>query len=63
MMGLFSSLLVGASLLRLVDAQPSPVVQERIFDAIAKAAEDSTNIDYTEFVNVYIGTDNYGDVW
>ncbi|THH33315.1 hypothetical protein EUX98_g870 [Antrodiella citrinella] len=43
-----------------VQAQPSPQVQERITAAI-KAA-NSTNIDYTKFVNVFIGTDNYGDV-
>ncbi|KAI0916410.1 hypothetical protein AcW1_008859 [Taiwanofungus camphoratus] len=57
-----SWLLPVTSLLGLIRAQPSPVVQERISAAIAKAAVDSTNVDYTEFVNVYIGTDNYGDV-
>lgn len=55
--------LTAASLLALVRAQPSPVVQERISAAIASAAADPNNVDYTSLVNVYIGTDNYGDVW
>ena len=47
-----------------VHAQPSPEVQKRISAAIKAAGEsNSTNIDYTEFVNVFIGTDNFGDVW
>ncbi|EPT04555.1 hypothetical protein FOMPIDRAFT_131733 [Fomitopsis schrenkii] len=54
--------LTAASLLGLVRAQPSPVVQERISAAIASAAADPSNVDYTSLVNVYIGTDNYGDV-
>ncbi|KAH9946931.1 glycoside hydrolase family 92 protein [Amylocystis lapponica] len=54
-------LLAATSVLRRVPAQPSPVVQQRISAAIEKAA-NATSIDYTEFVNVYIGTDNYGDV-
>ncbi|KAI5120307.1 hypothetical protein M0805_005811 [Coniferiporia weirii] len=44
-----------------VIAQPSPAVQERISAAI-EAAAYSTNIDYTAFVNPFIGTDNSGDV-
>ncbi|EJD03194.1 glycoside hydrolase family 92 protein [Fomitiporia mediterranea MF3/22] len=44
-----------------VYAQPSPKVQQRISAAI-KAAANSTNIDYTAFVNPFIGTDNDGDV-
>lgn len=36
-------------------AQPSPDVQKRISAAIAAAANAST-IDYTEFVNPFIGT-------
>ncbi|KAH8119163.1 glycoside hydrolase family 92 protein [Phellopilus nigrolimitatus] len=45
----------------LVEAQPSPQVQERISAAI-KAAANSTDINYTAFVNPFIGTDNDGDV-
>ncbi|KZT22603.1 glycoside hydrolase family 92 protein [Neolentinus lepideus HHB14362 ss-1] len=44
----------------LVSAQPSPRVQERISAAIAAAKGGSVN--YTAFVNPFIGTDNYGDV-
>ncbi|THH13167.1 hypothetical protein EW146_g7023 [Bondarzewia mesenterica] len=44
-----------------VHAQPSPQVQKRITAAI-KAAANQTNIDYTAFVNPFIGTDNSGDV-
>lgn len=48
----------------LVHAQPSPQVQKRITAAIKAAAKlPSSEIDYTQFVNVFIGTDNYGDVW
>ncbi|KIJ68131.1 glycoside hydrolase family 92 protein [Hydnomerulius pinastri MD-312] len=46
-------------------AQPSPKVQERITAAIKAAqASNSTDIDYTAFVNPFIGTDAYfyGDV-
>ncbi|RDX47875.1 glycoside hydrolase family 92 protein [Lentinus brumalis] len=47
----------------LVHAQPSPNVQKRISAAIKEAgASNSTNVDYTQFVNVFIGTDNFGDV-
>lgn len=47
-----------------VNAQPDPQVQKDITAAI-KAAQNSTggHVDYTKFVNVYIGTDNFGDVW
>lgn len=38
-----------------VFAQPSPDVQKRISAAIASAANETT-IDYTEFVNPFIGT-------
>ncbi|KAJ3475019.1 hypothetical protein NLI96_g12105 [Meripilus lineatus] len=46
-----------------VNAQPDPQVQKDITAAI-KAAQNSTggHVDYTKFVNVYIGTDNFGDV-
>ncbi|KAI0266724.1 glycoside hydrolase family 92 protein [Gloeopeniophorella convolvens] len=44
-----------------VHAQPSPEVQRRISAAI-KAAGNTSTIDYTEFVNPFIGTDNFGDV-
>lgn len=60
--GLVTVLGVASQLLSLVGAQPSPVVQERISAAISRAAIDPQNVDYTEFVNVFIGTDNYGDV-
>ncbi|KAI0630406.1 glycoside hydrolase family 92 protein [Trametes polyzona] len=44
-------------------AQPSPQVQKRISAAIKKAGSSHTrDVDYTEFVNVFIGTDNFGDV-
>ena len=46
-----------------VHAQPSPEVQKRISAAIKGAARNTTDIDYTQFVNVFIGTDNFGDVW
>ncbi|KAI0687903.1 glycoside hydrolase family 92 protein [Cytidiella melzeri] len=47
----------------LVQAQPSPQVQKRITQAIKAAANvSSSEIDYTQFVNVFIGTDNFGDV-
>jgi len=45
-----------------VKAQPSPDLQKRITAAI-KAAANQSNPDYTQFVNPFIGTDNYGDVW
>lgn len=48
---LFSALVL-ASVAR---AQPSPRVQERISAAIAAAGNESS-IDYTEFVNPFIGT-------
>ncbi|OBZ71008.1 hypothetical protein A0H81_09134 [Grifola frondosa] len=54
-------LFVATSLLSLAYAQPSPDVQKRISAAIKNAA-NATNVDYTEFVNVFIGTDNFGDV-
>lgn len=39
----------------LVNAQPSPEVQKRISAAI-KAAAHATTVDYTAFVNPFIGT-------
>ena len=50
-------------LLGSVLAQPSPKVQKRISAAIKAAANETSDIDYTQFVNVFIGTDNDGDVW
>ncbi|TFK44237.1 glycoside hydrolase family 92 protein [Crucibulum laeve] len=44
-----------------VHAQPSPALQKRISAAI-KAAANQTQLDYTAFVNPFIGTDNFGDV-
>ena len=56
--------LAAVSLFGGVHAQPSPEVQKRISAAIKKAgASNSTSVDYTQFVNVFIGTDNFGDVW
>ncbi|KAF8502129.1 glycoside hydrolase family 92 protein [Russula emetica] len=46
-----------------VRAQPSPDVQRRISAAIQAAiGNGSGTIDYTAFVNPFIGTDNFGDV-
>jgi hypothetical protein len=53
-LGVFLSL---ASVVLQIAAQPSPQVQKRITAAIeAVAASNSTDIDYTQFVNVFIGT-------
>lgn len=46
-----------------VQAQPSHKVQKGITAAIKAAANATSDIDYTQFVNVFIGTDNFGDVW
>ncbi len=46
-----------------VNAQPDPKVQKGITAAIRAAANSTGSVDYTKFVNVYIGTDNFGDVW
>ncbi|KAJ3538305.1 hypothetical protein NM688_g6540 [Phlebia brevispora] len=53
---------LASSWLALVRAQPSPQVQKRITQAIKAAANATSNVDYTQFVNVFIGTDNFGDV-
>ena len=53
----------GSSWIALVEAQPSPKVQKGITAAIKAAANTTSDIDYTQFVNVFIGTDNFGDVW
>ncbi|KAF7297899.1 Glycoside hydrolase family 92 protein [Mycena chlorophos] len=45
-----------------VSAQPAPSVQKGITAAIKAAANATGPLDYTEFVNVFVGTDNYGDV-
>ncbi|KAI0032107.1 glycoside hydrolase family 92 protein [Vararia minispora EC-137] len=45
-----------------VHAQPAPALQQRISAAIAAAANATGDIDYTQFVNPFIGTDNFGDV-
>lgn len=60
---LFVASVALCSFLAAVDAQPSPNLQRRISAAIKAAAHNGTNIDYTQFVNVFIGTDNFGDVW
>ncbi|EMD37640.1 glycoside hydrolase family 92 protein [Gelatoporia subvermispora B] len=58
-----SWLLAASSLLSSISAQPSPEVQKRISAAIEAAAKSNgSDIDYTQFVNVFIGTDNFGDV-
>ncbi|KAJ7091865.1 glycoside hydrolase family 92 protein [Mycena belliarum] len=48
-------------LLASVHAQPAPSVQAGIAAAIKNAA-NATTLDYTAFVNPFIGTDNDGDV-
>lgn len=55
-LGLGTTLLL-ASVVQVL-AQPSPEVQKRISAAIASAANEST-IDYTEFVNPFIGTGRF----
>ena len=59
----FLLLAATSSWLSLVEAQPSPKVQKGITAAIKAAANATSPIDYTQFVNVFIGTDNFGDVW
>ncbi|KAK7052309.1 glycoside hydrolase family 92 protein [Favolaschia claudopus] len=54
-------LLSAAGLLLSVSAQPAPSVQADISAAIKNAA-NATTLDYTAFVNPFIGTDNFGDV-
>ena len=56
-------LAAASSWLSQVAAQPAPSVQNDITAAIKAAGKTTSNIDYTEFVNVFIGTDNFGDVW
>lgn len=46
---------IALSLSGLVASQPSPAVQKRISAAIKNAAHQ-TNLDYTAFVNPFIGT-------
>ncbi|KAF4599324.1 hypothetical protein EYR40_006416 [Pleurotus pulmonarius] len=46
-----------------VASQPAPSLQRRIAAAIHDAANATGPIDYTAFVNPFIGTDNFGDVW
>lgn len=49
--------LILLALVRATLSQPSPQVQERISKAInAAQASNSGNIDYTAFVNPFIGT-------
>ncbi|OCH93726.1 glycoside hydrolase family 92 protein [Obba rivulosa] len=58
-----SWLLLATSFLSFIRAQPSPELQKRISAAIEAAAKSNgSDIDYTQFVNVFIGTDNFGDV-
>ncbi|EAU91164.2 glycosyl hydrolase [Coprinopsis cinerea okayama7 len=45
----------------LAHAQPSPALQKRITEDI-EAAADATELDYTAFVNPFIGTANFGNV-
>lgn len=56
-----AAVLLGAC--NVTHAQPSPKVQQRIGAAIKAAANATSDIDFTQFVNVFIGTDNFGDVW
>ncbi|KAJ7881413.1 glycoside hydrolase family 92 protein [Mycena leptocephala] len=55
-------LLITAGLLSPVNAQPAPSVQAGITAAIKSAANATGPLDYTAFVNPFIGTDNFGDV-
>ncbi|KAI0298528.1 glycoside hydrolase family 92 protein [Russula brevipes] len=58
---LASSLAFFVAVCSVARAQPSPNVQRRISAAI-KATTHAPIIDYTAFVNPFIGTDNFGDV-
>ncbi|KAJ7105408.1 glycoside hydrolase family 92 protein [Mycena crocata] len=49
-------------LLSSANAQPAPSVQADIAAAIKNAANATAPLDYTLFVNPFIGTDNFGDV-
>ncbi|KAF7376507.1 Glycoside hydrolase family 92 protein [Mycena sanguinolenta] len=55
-------LLSTAGLLLSANAQPAPSVQAGITAAIKNAANATGPLDYTAFVNPFIGTDNFGDV-
>ena len=56
-------LLVASIFVAFVSAQPSPNVQKRIDKAIKDAAANKNNLDYTAFVNPFVGTGlTYGDV-
>ncbi|KAJ6498896.1 glycoside hydrolase family 92 protein [Mycena sanguinolenta] len=55
-------LLSAAGLLLSASAQPAPSVQAGITAAIKNAANATAPLDYTAFVNPFIGTDNEGDV-
>ncbi|KIJ39475.1 glycoside hydrolase family 92 protein [Sphaerobolus stellatus SS14] len=58
----FAFLLLSSSLnFGSVLAQPTPAQQKRITKAIKNAANNQT-VDWTQFVNPFIGTDNFGDV-
>ncbi|KAF8513341.1 glycoside hydrolase family 92 protein [Hysterangium stoloniferum] len=56
-----SASLVTLLLVSSILAQPTPQQQKRISAAIKNAAKNKT-IDWTQFVNPFIGTDNFGDV-
>lgn len=60
-----SWLLAASALAGAVCAQPSPGVQQRIDQAIQDAGNATGQLDYTAFVNPFIGTGaiTYGDVW
>ncbi|CAK5281274.1 unnamed protein product [Mycena citricolor] len=53
---------LGLAPVRVVRAQPAPSVQAGIAAAIKRASTASGPLDYTAFVNPFIGTDNFGDV-
>ncbi|KAJ7745436.1 glycoside hydrolase family 92 protein [Mycena maculata] len=55
-------LLTTAGFLLSANAQPAPSVQAGISAAIKDAAKATGPLDYTAFVNPFIGTDNFGDV-
>ncbi|KAG9220559.1 hypothetical protein CCMSSC00406_0004015 [Pleurotus cornucopiae] len=64
MLDSWCTLLLAVTLLssKHVVSQPAPSLQRRIAAAIHDAANATGPIDYTAFVNPFIGTDNFGDV-
>jgi hypothetical protein len=55
-----SSIAALAALAAAVYAQPSPKVQQNILTAIAAAGNGTGALDYTKFVNPFVGTGECG---